>query len=98
MLDWKRSKKLVINGSGEPDKRGYQVQISGLTELNNSSYYRYCLQQNIYKHIVESEYSIKISSMQLIVLHERYDKYHVVTVPQLKKETQIILNSLKVKI
>ncbi len=98
MLDWKRSKKLVINGSGEPDKRGFQVQISGLTELNNSSYYRYCLQQNIYKHIVENEYSIKISSMQLIVLHERYDKYHVVTVPQLKKETQIILNSLKVKV
>jgi len=98
MLDWKRSKKLVINGTGEPDKRGFKIQIGGLTKLNNSSYYRYCLQQNIYKHIVESEYSIKISSMQLIVLHEKYDEYHVVTVPQLKKETKIILNSLKVKI
>ena len=51
MLDWKRSKKLVINGNGEPDKRGFQIGISGLTELNNSSYYRYCLQQNIYKTI-----------------------------------------------
>jgi len=98
MLDWKRSKKLVINGTGEPDKRGFKIQIGGLTKLNNSSYYRYCLQQNIYKHIVESEYSIKISSMQLILLHEKYDEYHVVTVPQLKKETKIILNSLKVKI
>lgn len=36
--------------------------------------------------------------MQLIVLHERYAKYHVVTVPELKKETQVILNSLKLKI
>jgi hypothetical protein len=98
MLDWKRSKKLVINGNGEPNKRGFKIEITGLTELNNSSYYRYCLQQNIYKHIAEKEHSIKISSMQLIVLHERYAQYYVVTVPELKKETQIILNSLKVKI
>lgn len=98
MLDWKRSKKLIIKGKGEPDKRGFQIEINGLTDLNNSSYYRYCLQQNIYKHIVETEYSMKISSMRLVVLHEIYSKYFVVTVPELKKETQIILNSLKVKV
>jgi hypothetical protein len=98
MLDWKRSKKLVIDGNGEPDKRGFQIGINGLTELKNCSYYRYCLQQNIYKHIIEYDYSIKISSMQLIVLHERYEKYYLVTVPELKKEVQIILNSLKLKI
>lgn len=98
MIDWKRSKKLVIKGSGEPDKRGFQIDINGLTNLNNCSYYRYCLQQNIYKNIVETESSMKISSMQLVVFHEIYSKYYIVTVPQLKKETQIILNSLKVKI
>jgi hypothetical protein len=98
MIDWKRSKKLIIKGNGEPDKRGFQIEINGLADLNNCSYYRYCLQQNIYKHIVENEYSMKISSMQLVVLHEIYSKYYVVTVPELKKETQIILNSLKVKI
>jgi hypothetical protein len=98
MMDWKRSKKLVIDGNGEPDKRGFQIEINGLTNLNNCSYYRYCLQQNIYKHIIEDEHSIKISSMQLIVLHERYEKYYVVPVPELKKETQIILNSVQVKI
>lgn len=98
MLDWKRSKKLVIKGSGEPDKRGFQIDINGLTNLNNCSFYRYCLQLNIYKHIVETEYSMNISSMKLVVFHEIYSKYYIVTVPELKKETQIILNSLKVKI
>lgn len=98
MIDWKRSKKLVIKGSGEPDKRGFQIDFNGLTNLNNCSYYRYCLQQNIYKNIVETESSMKISSMQLVVFHEIYSKYYILTVPQLKKETQIILNSLKVKI
>jgi Mg-chelatase subunit ChlD len=98
MLDWKCSKKLVIKGSGEPNKRGFQIEIFGLTNLNNCSFYRYSLQQNIYKHIVESEYGMKISSMQLVVLHENFSKYYVVTVPELKQETDIILNSLKVKI
>jgi len=36
--------------------------------------------------------------MQLVVLHEIYSTYFVVTVPEMKKEAQIILNSLKVKI
>jgi Protein of unknown function (DUF559) len=96
MLDWKRSKKLIIDG--HPRIFGFGYALSELSNLDNSSYYRYCLQQNIYKHIVESVYSIKISSMKLVVLHENYSDYHVVNVPEMKKETKIILNSLNHKI
>jgi hypothetical protein len=96
MLDWKRSKKLIIDG--RPRIFGFGYALSELSNLDNSSYYRYCLQQNIYKHIAESEFSIKISSMKLVVLHENYSDYHVVNVPQMTKETKIILNSLKHKI
>lgn len=96
MLDWKRSKKLIIDG--RPRIFGYGYALSELSTLDNSSFYRYCLQQNIYKHIVESMYSMKISSMQLVVLHENYPSYYVVKVPEMKNETTIILNSLKHKI
>lgn len=96
MLDWKRSKKLIIDG--RPRIFGFGYALSELSSLDNSSYYRYCLQQNIYKHIVETEYFMKISSMKLVVLHENYSNYHIVDVPTMKKETNIILNSLKVKI
>jgi hypothetical protein len=96
MLDWKRSKKLIIDG--QPRIYGYGYALSELNSLDNSSYYRYCLQQNIYKYIVETEYSMKISSMKLVVFHENYPDYYVVNVPELKRETNIILNSLKVKI
>jgi hypothetical protein len=96
MLDWKRSKKLIIDG--KPRIFGYGYALSELSSLDNSSFNRYCLQQNIYKHIVESEYGMKISSMKLVVLHENYSCYHIVSVPTMKKETNIILNSLKVKI
>lgn len=96
MLDWKRSKKLIIDG--RPRIFGYGYALSELSSLDNSSFNRYCLQQNIYKHIAETEYGMKISSMKLVVLHENYSDYHVVYVPIMKKETNIILNSLKVKI
>jgi len=96
MLDWKRSKKLIIDG--RPRIFGYGYALSELSSLDNSSFNRYCLQQNIYKHIAETEYGMKISSMKLVVLHENYSDYHVVDVPVMKKETNIILNSLKVKI
>lgn len=96
MLDWKRSKKLIIDG--RPRIFGYGYALSELSSLDNSSFNRYCLQQNIYKHIAETEYGMKISSMKLVVLHENYSDYHVVDVPIMKKETNIILNSLKVRI
>jgi ATP-dependent exoDNAse (exonuclease V) beta subunit len=96
MLDWKRSKKLVIDG--RPRIFGYGNAASELSHLDNSSYYRYCLQQNIYKIIAESEFSIKISSMKLVVLHENYSTYHFVNVPEMKREAMIILNSLNLKI
>lgn len=96
ILDWKRSKKLIIDG--RPRIFGYGYALSELSSLDNSSFNRYCLQQNIYKHIAETEYGMKISSMKLVVLHEKYSDYHVVDVPIMKKETNIILNSLKVKI
>lgn len=96
MLDWKRSKKLIIDG--RPRIFGYGYALSELSTLDNSSYNRYCLQQNIYKYIAEKEYGMKISSMKLVVLHENYSDYHIVNVPTMNKETIIILNSLKVKI
>jgi len=96
MLDWKRSKKLVIDG--RPRIFGYGNAASELSHLDNSSYYRYCLQQNIYKIIAESEFSIKISSMKLVVLHKNYSTYHFVNVPEMKREAMIILNSLNLKI
>lgn len=96
ILDWKRSKKLTIDGL--PKKFGFGYALSEISHLDNSSYYRYCLQQNIYKLIAENEYSMKVSSMWLIILHDVFPTYYKVKVPDLTREAKIILNSLKVKI
>jgi ATP-dependent exoDNAse (exonuclease V) beta subunit len=96
VLDWKRSKKIIIDGSPRIFGSGYA--LSELCSLDNSSYNRYCLQQNLYKRILEDEYSLKISSMKLVVLHENYAKYHIIDVPSMDNYVERVLYSLKVKI
>lgn len=96
IVDWKRSKKLVVDG--HPKKYGFGSAISELRHIDNSSYYKYALQQNIYKYILETEYNMPISSMNLIVLHEKYDEYHRVNIGNMPKEVAIILNSINHKI
>ena len=96
ILDWKRSTKLIIDGN--PILYGYGFALSELKHLDNSSYYKYCLQQNFYKYILEKKYNMKISSMKLIVLHEIYENYHLIPVKNMENEVKIILNSLKHKI
>jgi hypothetical protein len=98
MVDWKRSKKLIVKGTDRPDKRGFQIEIEGLNTLTNCSYYRYCIQQNMYKYILEKEYNITISEMILTVLHENYPNYHTIKLPEMIKEIKTILNSINHKI
>jgi len=74
MVDWKRSKHLIIDGY--PRKYGFGRGLSVLSHLDNSSYYKYEMQQSFYKYILEKEYKIRISSMILVVLHPDYDKYY----------------------
>ena len=96
IVDWKRSKKLVVDG--HPKKYGFGSATSELSHIDNSSYFKYALQQNIYKYILETEYNMPISSMNLIVLHENYDEYHRVNLVNMDKEVAIILNSINHKI
>ncbi len=96
IVDWKRSKKLVVDG--HPKKYGYGYALSELSHLDNSSYYKYALQQNIYKYMLEKKYGMSVSSMNLIVLHEKFDMYHRVNLVNMDKEVSVIFNSINHKI
>ena len=96
IVDWKRSKKLLIDG--RPKKYGYGYALSDLGHLDNSSYYKYALQQNIYKYILENQYGLKVSSMNLIVLHDLFDNYYRISLENMHEEVKVILNSINHKI
>lgn len=89
IYDWKRSIK------ASPNETVWQHGINGLEHIPDISFYKYALQQNLYKYILESNYGTKINKMYLIVLHHEYERYVKYEVPRMDKEITIILDSLK---
>lgn len=88
IYDWKRSTK------ASPSAAVWQHGTNGLEHIPDISFYKYALQQNLYKYILESNYGVKINKMHLVVLHSEYGRYVKYEVPRMDKEVSIILNSL----
>ena len=84
IYDWKRSKK-VVNALGQPITETFagKTSLNGIT-LPDTSYYHYCLQQNLYRHMLESHYGIRIAGMNLVVLCPDYPTYFVAPVPRME--------------
>ena len=95
MYDWKRSGKIVDSETGQLcEENRWQSGFGDLEHLPDTSYHRYCLQQNIYRHILKENYNIEVNKMYLVVLHPENTRYYQVKVPLMEKETQYILNQL----
>ena len=94
IFDWKRSKK-IINSDGSIEKNNpFENGLKGLSHLPSSDYVKYCLQQNIYKNILEKKYQKKVSSMNLLILHPHLENYHIIQVESFNNETKYLLNSI----
>jgi len=81
IYDWKRSKK-VVNAYGQPitEAFGGKTDIRGLN-LPDTSFYHYCLQQNLYRYMLQKNYGIQVRQLSLVVLCPDYPTYFVVKVP-----------------
>lgn len=98
IYDWKRSSK-VVDYSGAPilqndwGHKGYKP----INHINDTSFWKYALQQNIYKFILEKNYGIKVSAMKILVLHADYCKPYLLDIPTLKEEVIQMLEIIKNK-
>jgi len=97
IYDWKRSTK-VVNPSGQPivDAFGDKTSFNGIN-LPDTSYYHYCIQQNLYRYMLEAHYGLKVKAMNLVVLHPDYPTYYVVEVPKMDKVIQQIVDICREK-
>ena len=94
IFDWKRSKK-IINSDGSIEKNNpFENGLNGLSHLPSSDYVKYCLQQNIYKNILESKYDKMVSSMNLLIIHPHRENYQIIQVESFKNETKYLLDSI----
>lgn len=86
IYDWKRSDKI------NEEQTVWQYGINGLEHIPDTRYYRYCLQQNLYRYMLEESYKIKINRMYLVILHPSYQNYRQIEIPRMEKEIKIILS------
>ena len=96
LYDWKRSRKI-----GKETSDGFCIDSENwgkhgfgeLGSIGDHRFNKYCLQQNLYKYILENNYGIKISKMYLVILHPDYSKYHLLEVPNMQKEVLYMLEN-----
>lgn len=90
IFDWKRSNKIETGTA-----KVWSYGINGLEHLPDTTYYHYCLQQNLYRYMLEKNYGLRVSKMSLVVLHPDYTHPRIVPVPVMEKEVAIIIRYLK---
>ena len=91
IYDWKRSGK-VVNNLGQPvvESYGGKMGIHGLN-LPDTSFYHYCIQQNLYRYILQKNYGIKVSELNLVVLWPEFPTYFVAKVPIMDEVVEQII-------
>jgi hypothetical protein len=71
VYDWKRAKEMKMENA-------FQKGLGPVSHLDDTNYWHYSLQLNLYKWFLEKHYNIKISELALVVLHpnnKSYKKY-----------------------
>lgn len=83
IYDWKRSSK-VVTPQGQPITEAFagKTGFNGIS-LPDTSFYHYCIQQNLYRYMLEAHYGIRVKAMNLVVLCPDYPTYYVVGVPKM---------------
>lgn len=79
IFDWKRSKEIKKNNDFRKGKYP-------LNHLDDSNYWHYSLQLNIYKYILENKYKKIVSGLYLVCLHPNQENYKLITIPNLQSE------------
>lgn len=92
IYDWKRSSK-VVDASGQPIIRAFadKRSFNGIN-LPDTAYYHYCLQQNLYRYMLQAHYGIRVKGLNLVVLCPDYPTYYVVPIPLLDDVIQQIID------
>ena len=95
IYDWKRSKNVVDEWDGGPKTTSpFGSGFGKLRHIDDTSYNKYCLQQGVYKKIVETHYGITIRDMYLVVMHPKYNDYFKFGVVDYEDEVEHILNAV----
>lgn len=96
IYDWKRSHR-IVNCFGDPiaiNDYGHKG-LEELNQIDDTPYWHYCIQQNIYRYILEKNYHIKIQKMYLVIFSDDTYEYRKLEVPYMNETINSIVNACK---
>ena len=85
IVDWKRTKG--ISTYAFDNVKGFMP----VPHLKNANYYKYALQLNLYKFILEKNYNLDVNQMLLVGFYPTKKQYEEFEVQNFQKEMQFIL-------
>ena len=91
IYDWKRSGR-VVDAAGVPLTEGFngKTGFNGI-HLPDTPFYHYCIQQNLYRYMLQRDYGISVGGMNLVVLCPDYPTYYRVEVPVMDEVVEQIV-------
>ena len=91
IYDWKRSGR-VVDAAGVPLTEGFngKTGFNGI-HLPDTPFYHYCIQQNLYRYMLQRDYGISVGGMNLVVLCPDYPTYYKVEVPVMDEVVEQIV-------
>lgn len=94
IYDWKRCKSIDRHNNF-----GKKCLREGLQHLDDTNYWHYALQLNIYKFILETKYGLTVKDLHLVVIHPEnsIQNYEKIQLPFIQNEVKILLEHHKQK-
>lgn len=96
IYDWKRSHRITDIYGRPITENNYGDK--GLGELNNiddTPYWHYCIQQNLYRYILEKKYNMKVEKMYMIVFGDDIIEYRKLEIPYMGNTIDSIVKALR---
>lgn len=94
IYDWKRSTNIIDYFGNPITENRFDSGKGILRDIPDTSFNKYCLQQSLYRYILEKHYNLKVSKMFLIVLHPEYTQYYKFETPYKKDKVELILKAI----
>ena len=89
IYDWKRSKHKICKNEGHWNRYGK----GPLSTVKDIRYYKYALQSNLYRKLLEDYYECKVSSMYTVRLHPNAKSFELVQMDIMEEETKGVLDA-----
>jgi hypothetical protein len=86
IYDWKRVKEIK-------QENPFQSCLDPISHLPDTNYWHYTLQLNLYRHLLETLYGMRIEGLYLIVLHPDFPTYRKLRLNRLETEIEDLLAS-----